>query len=109
MIGPQVRPHRPPCMKTTKALTLKQTKRMLVLQQNCGKGYEYTISMFEAVLGLEAFVVCIQEPFLGNCSLAHVGFNLYWPVETNKQKDMGVLIAVKKDILNKVFIEIVWI
>ena len=36
---------------------------MLVIQQNCGKGYECTISVLEVELGLETSVVCIQEPF----------------------------------------------
>ncbi len=57
------------------------------------------------MLGLEALVVCIQKPFLGNRNLAHARFNLYWPSGTNDQKDMRVLIAIKKDILNKVIIE----
>ena len=78
---------------------------MLVVQQNCGKGYECTISALEAGLGLEASVVCIQEPFLGNRSLAHAGFNIYWPSGTENRRDMRVLIAVRKDILNKVIIE----
>ena len=78
---------------------------MLVIQQNCGKGYEYTISALEAGLGLEASVVCIQESFLGNQSLAHGGFNLYWPSGTDNRRDMRVLVAIKKDILNKVIIE----
>ena len=69
---------------------------MLVVQQNCGKGYECTISALEAGLGLNASVVCIQEPFLGNRSLAHAGFNLYWPSGTADRKDMRVLIAVRK-------------
>ena len=56
---------------------------MLVIQQNCGKKYECTISILEAGLGLEALVVCIQESFLGNRSLAHVGLNLYWPSKTD--------------------------
>ncbi len=77
---------------------------MLVVQQNCGKGYE-CITTLEACLGLEASVVCIQEPFLGNRSLAHAGFNLYWPSGTDNRKDMQVLIAVRKDILNKIIIE----
>lgn len=34
---------------------------MIVLQQNCGKGYESTVSALEA--GLNAAVLCIQEPF----------------------------------------------
>lgn len=38
-------------------------------------------------------------------SLAHAGFNLYWPSETDNQKDIRVLITVKKDILDKVVIE----
>ena len=52
----------------------------------------------EASLGLKASVVCIHEPFLGNRSLAHAGFNLYWPSGTDNRKDMRVLIAVRKDI-----------
>ncbi len=61
--------------------------------------------MLEAGLGLETSVICIQEPFLGNRSLAHTGFNLYWPSETDNRKDIRVLIAVRKDILNKVIVE----
>lgn len=34
---------------------------MIVLQQNCGKEYESTVSALEA--GLDAAVLCIQEPF----------------------------------------------
>ena len=78
---------------------------MLIVQQNCGKGYECTIAALEAGLGLNASVICIQEPFLGNRSIAHSGFNLYWPSGTNNRKDMRVLIAVRKDILSKVVIE----
>ena len=78
---------------------------MLVVQQNCGKGYECTISALEAGLGLEASIVLIQEPFLGNKSLAHSGFNLYWPSGTDKRKDMRVLTAVRKDISSKIVIE----
>ena len=74
---------------------------MLVVQQNCGKEYECTISALEAGLGLEASIVCIQEPFLGNRSLAHAGYNLYWPSGTDNRKDMRVLIAVRKDILTR--------
>lgn len=56
-------------------------------------------------MGLNASVVCIQEPFLGNRSLAHARFNLYWPSGTDKRKDMRVLMAVRKDILSRVVIE----
>ena len=78
---------------------------MLVIQQNCGKGYEYTVSALEAGLGLNAGVVCIQEPFLGNRDISHSGFNLYWPSGTDNRKDMRVMIAVKKNVLNKVIVE----
>lgn len=46
---------------------------MLEIQQNCDKGYECTLSILEAELGLEALKVYIQKPFLGNQSLAHSG------------------------------------
>lgn len=50
-----------------------------MIQQNYGKGYEYTISIVEARLDLNAGIVYIQEPFLGKKNLAHIKFNLYWP------------------------------
>lgn len=56
---------------------------MLTLQQNCRKGYEYTVAIFEGGLGLEASIVYIQIYFLKNCSLVYVRFNLYQPPETN--------------------------
>ena len=45
---------------------------MLVIQQNCGKGYECTISALEARLGLDVVVVCIQKLFLGNQNISHL-------------------------------------
>ena len=78
---------------------------MLVVQQNCGKGYECTISALEAGLGLEAEIVCIQEPFLGNRAISHSGFNLYWPSIIDNRKDMRVLTTVRKNILNRVLLE----
>ena len=78
---------------------------MLVLLQNCGKGYECTISALEARLGLKARIVCIQEPFLGKKNLAYAGFNLYWPAEAHDRKDNRVLIAVRKELLNKIIVE----
>lgn len=78
---------------------------MLVIQQNCGKGYECTTSVLEAGLGLNAGIVCIQEPFLGRKVLSHAGFSLFWPSGTHERKDNRVLIAVKKDLLNKTIVE----
>ena len=42
---------------------------------------------------------------MGNQSLVHIRFNLYWPSKTDNHKDIYVLIIIKKDILNKVIIE----
>lgn len=78
---------------------------MLVVQQNCGKGYECTIYALEAGLGLDARIVCIQEPFLGKKNLAHSGFGLYWPAGTHNRKDYQVLIAVRKDLLDSTIVE----
>ena len=78
---------------------------MLVIQQNCGKDYECTISALEARLSLKIEIACIQEPFLGNRHVSHSGFNLYWPSGTDNRKNMQVLTAVRKDILNIVLIE----
>ena len=78
---------------------------MLFIQQNCGKGYECTIFALEAGLGLDITVVCIQEPFLGSWSISHSGFKLYWPSGTDKRRDMRVLTAVRKNIVNQVTIE----
>ena len=77
---------------------------MLVVQQNYGKGYECTISALEAGLGPDAAIVYIQEPFLGNRSISHSGFNLYWPSGMDNCKDMRVLTTVRKDILYRVII-----
>ena len=78
---------------------------MLVIQQNCGKGYECTISTLETALSLGALMVCIQEPFIGNRTISHSGFNLYWPADGGNRKDIRVLTAVRKDIANDVILE----
>ena len=78
---------------------------MLVIQQNCGKRYKYTISTLKVGLGLNAKVVYIQEPFLRKKNLAYLGFSLYWPVKTHDCKDNRVFIAVQKDLLNIKIVE----
>lgn len=50
---------------------------MSVIQQNYGKRYECTITVLETGQELEVSIVCIQELFLGNQNLAHIGYNLY--------------------------------
>lgn len=74
---------------------------MLVIQQNCGKGYECTFAALETGLDLEASIVCIQELFLRNRGIIHSAYNFYWPLGTDNWQDLRVLIAVRKNILNK--------
>ena len=61
---------------------------MLVVQQNCGKRYECTISALETALSLGALMVCIQEPFIRSRTISHNRFNLYWPVDGGNQRDI---------------------
>ena len=77
---------------------------MLVVQQNCGRGYECTVAALETALSLGASMVCIQEPFIGNRTISHSGFNLYWPAEGRNQKNIRVLTAIRKDIANNVIL-----
>ncbi len=78
---------------------------MLVVQQNCGKGYECTISALETALSLGASMVCIQKPFIGNRTISHSGFNLYWPTDGGNRKDVRVLTTIRKDIANEVLLD----
>ncbi len=50
-------------------------------------------------------VICIQESFLRSQIISHSGFNQYWPSGTDNWRDMRVLTAVRKDIINQVIIE----
>lgn len=54
-----------------------------MIQPNCKKEYEYTISILEARLGLNAAVIYIHKPFLENRTISHSKFNLYWPSGTD--------------------------
>lgn len=42
---------------------------------------------------------------MGKKNLAHAEFNLYWPVKAHDRKDNRVLIAVKKDLLDKTIVK----
>ncbi len=50
---------------------------MLVVQHNCGQGFESTVMARETVLSVKAGIVMIQEPFIGNQEISHSGFNFY--------------------------------
>lgn len=56
-----------------------------MIKQNYKKGYKKSIFAFEASLGLNVGVICIQKPFLGNKNLSHIEFNLYWLSEVYNQ------------------------
>ncbi len=52
---------------------------MLVVQHNCEQGYyESTIIALESALSVEAGIVMVQESFIGNQKIFHIGFNFYW-------------------------------
>ena len=76
---------------------------MLVVQHNCGRGYESTIASLETAISVEAGIVCLQEPFLGNRNITHSAFNFYWP--GGSRTDARVLTAVKKELVNKIIVE----
>lgn len=50
-------------------------------------------------------VICIEKLFLKNRNILHSGFNLYLPFWIDNRKDMQVLMAVEKNILNRVIID----
>lgn len=77
---------------------------MLIVQRNCGKEYECTISTLEAGLCLDAAVLCIQEPYLGDRNISHLDL-IYTGLQTRTtEKDLKVLTVVRKHILNHVVI-----
>lgn len=77
---------------------------MLVIQHNCRKSYAITIAAFETGLTLKAAFICLQEPYNGIYSFSHPGYEIRWP-EKGKNSEKRVLIAVKKDLLNKIITE----
>ena len=45
----------------------------------------------------------VQELFIGNREIAHSRFNVYWP--QGEKKNIRVLTAVKKDLVDKIVID----
>lgn len=78
---------------------------MLVIQQNCGKRYKYTISALEIALSLDALMIYIEELLIKNQNMSHSGFNLYQPMSGENRKDIWVLTAVRKKIANKMIFD----
>ena len=76
---------------------------MLIIQPNCGRGYESTVMALEIALNIRAGIIMLQEPFIGNRELAHNAFNFYWP--QGDRTAIRVMTAVRKDLLDKIFVE----
>ena len=76
---------------------------MLLVQNNCGKGFDATTTALQNAIKLGAGIVCIQEPFIGKRDIQHAGFLLMWP--EGERYEARVLIAVRKDTLNQIVID----
>ena len=75
---------------------------MLVVQYNCGQGYESTVMALEIALSIRAGIVMVQEPFIGNREIAHSRFNFYWP--QGERKNIRVMTVVRKELVDKIMI-----
>lgn len=76
---------------------------MLVVQHNCGQGYESTIAALERTISTEAGIVCLKETFIRNRNITHSAFNFYQPC--GLRTEARVLTAVKKELVNKIMVE----
>lgn len=76
---------------------------MLVIQHNCGRGYESTVMALETAFTIKAGMVMLQEPFLGNRELSHSAFNFYWP--QGERSEIRVMTAIRKDLVDKFVVE----
>jgi len=52
---------------------------MLVIQHNYRKTYATTIAALETGLTLNAALICLQEPYVGQNYISHPGYTIYWP------------------------------
>ncbi len=76
---------------------------MLVIQHNCGRGYESTVMALETALSIGAGIVMLQEPFIGNRELCHSAFNFYWP--QGNRTEIRAMTAVRRDLQDKIVVE----
>lgn len=65
---------------------------MLVIQHNCGRGYESTVMALKTALSIGAGMIMLQEPFIGNRKLCHSAFNFYWP--QGERSEIRVMTAI---------------
>jgi hypothetical protein len=78
---------------------------MLMTQYNCRKAYAIIIAAIETGIQLNTAFICFQEPYIDINSFFHPGYDLRWP-EKGKKEEKKVLIAIKRDILNRVATEV---
>ena len=76
---------------------------MLIVQHNCGRGYESTVMALETALNIGAGTVILQVPFIGNRELSHSASNFYWP--QGDRTAIKVVTTVRKDLLDKIVVE----
>lgn len=76
---------------------------MLVVQHNCGQGYESTIMALETALSIEVGIVILQELFIGIREISHRAFNFYWPQA--ERKEIRVMSAIQKELTSKIVVE----
>lgn len=82
---------------------LRKFLGMLVVQHNCGRGYESTIAALETSLSIGAGIACLQESFIGNRSISHSAFNFYWP--GGLRNEARVLTAIKKELVSRIVVD----
>ena len=77
---------------------------MLVVQHNCGQGYESTIMILETALSIRAGIVMVRTlHWYGTREMSHSAFNLYWPQA--ERKKIRVMTAVRKELTDKSVVE----
>ncbi len=76
---------------------------MLVVQHNCGQGYESKVLALEMALSIGAGIVMLQELFIGTREINHIAFNLYW--SQAKRKEIKVMMTVQKKLTDKIVVE----
>lgn len=76
---------------------------MLVVQHNCGQGYESTVLALETALSIGAGIVMLQQPFIGTWEINHMAFNLYW--SQAGRKEIRFMTVVRKELTDKIVVE----
>lgn len=57
----------------------------------------------ETAITVEAGIIIIQEPYIGNREILHSAFNFYW--SQSERKNIRVMIAVKRNLVDKIMVD----